>query len=154
VNQYTSLQPVFGMDFVNTVLAAYKTVPGGALIVGGKVRLSQDPAFAPTPASLIADLAAQEANFSGYTAGGYAAVLSAPVVITPFIQGVLIPALAIAAVASPFVPNDVTGYWLDDGTNVIMAERFADLGIAAFGAPADFLSLLLVLPFNLLQAAA
>jgi hypothetical protein len=136
---------------MNAVIAAFKTVPGAALIVAGKVRLSQDPSFAPTPDSTIAGLAANEADYSGYAAGGIAAVLSAPVNLSNNAQGTIISATFTAVSATPFVPNQVYGWWLDDGTNFIAGERFVNNGQAPFGAVGDFLALIVLLPGQLLQ---
>jgi hypothetical protein len=151
VNSYESQQVGYGSAFADTILAALKTVPGGALIVTGKVRLSQDPAFNPTPLSVITDLTPNEANYSGYAAGGIAAILSAPLNLSTVCRGVLIPALFLDTTGSPNVTNVVYGYWIDDGTNVIAFERFANNQTANFTGTGDFLSLTILLPIQLSQ---
>lgn len=143
---------VFGIAFVDTVLAALKTVASAALIATAKVRLSTDTAFNPTPNVTISALAAHEAAYTGYTAGGVAAVLSAPVNPSTVVLGVLIPALFIATSSGSFVPATVTGWWLDDGTNFICGEAFGGGNTANFGQPGDFLDLTVVVPFGLQQS--
>jgi hypothetical protein len=154
VNTFASQNPQYGQAFLDTVLAAFKTVPGGALIVAGKLRLSKDPAFAPTPQSLIADLTPEECDFSGYTAGGYGLTLSAPVNLSTTVEGVLAGATAIATTASPFVANNVYGYWVDDGANVVLSEAFGAAGPIPIGAAGDFAQVDLRLPVGYVQPAA
>lgn len=151
---YQAKSVTFGRTFINTVLAALKTVPGAALLVAGKLRLSQDPSFNPQPSSLIADLTPAEADYSGYVAGGVAVVLTAPVNLSTVADGVLFTALYLAAAATPFVANNVTGWWIDDGTNYVAGERFQNNGVASFSAPGAFLNLTAVLPQQLIQGTS
>jgi len=69
----------YGLTFLNTVAAAFKADPGAALVVTGKIRLSKAVGFNPTKDSTRAELAADEADYSGYTAGGIAVSMSDPV---------------------------------------------------------------------------
>lgn len=149
---YASQSVVFGLDWINTVLAAYKVAPLAALTDLAKLRLSKDPSFNPTPASTITDLEANEADYSGYAAGGVAVVLSAPVLLSTVCSGVLFPYTFLATSASPFVPATVYGWWMDDGTNFIAGERFANSQNAGFAAPGAFLALTTVLPFQTRQS--
>jgi hypothetical protein len=151
---YASKSVVFGTAFAKTVLAALKTAPANPLINTGKVRLSHDPAFNPIPASTVAALVAQEASFSGYTAGGIAVALSAPLNLTTQVDGVLTSALFLAVTASPFVADVAYGWWIDDGTNVIAGEAFAGGVNVGFNGPGDFLDLEVFLPYVLHQATA
>jgi hypothetical protein len=151
---YQAIQAIYGQTFVNTVLAAFKTVPGGALVTAGKLRLSNLQTFNPTPANTISDFSANECAYSGYTAGGIAVVLTAPVNLSTIVDGVMFTALFEATSASPFVPDTAYGWWIDDGTNVIAAERFANNGAAGFGAPGAFLNLTAILPMRLMQPTA
>lgn len=152
--EYTSQEVVINRDFANILLGALKVVPGGALLATGKVRLSSDPAFAPQPGDSLASYVAGEATFSGYPAGGIAVSLHTGLNVSTQIQGALTTALFIAATAMPFVPGNVTGYWIDDGTIVAVAEKFAGGVTVNFGAVGDFLELDAVIPVNLFQAAA
>jgi hypothetical protein len=154
VPSYNSQQVGFSQFFANELLTAITTRPAAALVAAGKVRLSQDPAFNPTPQSTMAALATNEANFSGYTAGGDAATIGTPVNLSPNCQGVLATAMFVAAPAGPFVPNTVYGYWVDDGTNVVAYERFANGASFSFASPGDFLDLTVLLPVQLTQATA
>ncbi len=155
MTNYQSQNIVYGQAFADTVMAAFKTVPGGALIASAaKLRLSQDPSFNPSPGSTIASLASGEANYSGYTAGGLAVVQTGPVNTSPSCQAMFVPGVFVATTGSPFVPNSVTGYWIDDGTNVIMGERFAGGATATFAEAGDFLVVSVLLPEQELQATS
>lgn len=151
INQYTSKSVVFGLTFANTILAALKTVPSAALISSGKVRLSNNPSFNPVPTSTITSLAANECAYSGYTAGGIAVSLTTGLILDGVTQGATTSALFEATTATTFVPDVAYGYWIDDGTNMIMSERFANGGVGTFSAPGNFLDLIVLLPYQLLQ---
>lgn len=116
------------------------------MIATAKVRLSTNPSFVPNSLATIAELAANEANYSGYTAGGVALVVGSPVNLSPTCQGAVTAVSFVATAASPYVPSNVYGYWVDDGTNVIAQEAFAGGASVGFGAPGDFLELVLELP--------
>lgn len=149
---WTAQNVVYGRTFANAVMAALLAAPVDPLIDTGKIRLSQDPAYNPTPDSTVAGLEAYEADYSGYAAGGIAMVVSAPINASQNVQGTMSSVLFKATTATPFVQNSVYGWWVDDGTNVILAEAFPGGTIALFGAINDFLQLDVVTPFGLLQA--
>lgn len=148
---YNSQQVVFGTAFLNTIMAALKTVPMAALVVGAKMRLNTNPAFNPQPSDTIADNTANEADYSGYAAGGIAVVLSAPVNLSPTCQGVVSSGLFLATTATPFVPSVAYGYWVDDGTNIIIAEKFGGGTNFPFASAGDFLDLIINLPAQAIQ---
>lgn len=150
---YETKSVVWGRVFANAVLTAFGTDPAAALLVTPKVRLSKDPAFAPTPDSTRAGLAANEADFTGYTAGGYTPTFSAPVRIGNNLQALLATVLPIRGVTLPGVNNTVFGWWIDNGTDVVVAESFAGGFQADFSNPGDFLDLSVVLPYMLGQSA-
>lgn len=151
---YSSVNVILGRDWMDDVVAAVKTDPGAALLLTPKVRLSQDPAFNPQPNSTRAGLVAGEADFSGYTAGGYTYTVSDPLTLGTNIRGVAGNVVPVCAVASPQVVNTIYGYWIDDGTNVVVAERFDNGTTYQFASPGDFLDLLVMIPFGLIQPAA
>lgn len=151
MTNYVAQSVTLGQTFVNTILDALLTRPAGALIVTGKLRLSKDPSLVITPQSTRAALAANEADYSGYTAGGIAAVVSAPVNLSNNAHGVLVQGLFEATTATPFVSANVTGWWIDDGTNLIAGERFSGNQIAAFAAVGAYLSLTAMVPLQLIQ---
>lgn len=150
--QFTSLNPIYGTDFLNTILAAYKTTASGPLIASAKVRLINSPTFAPTPATTIADLAAVECAYSGYAAGGIALTVGAPVNLSRTCQGAVTALQFLATAATPFVQDSAYGYWVDDGTNMIVVEMFPAGTVAPFGSAGAFLELLLQLPQQAPQA--
>jgi hypothetical protein len=151
LNEYTAQQVTVGLTFADELLTALTTRPAAAIIAAGKIRLSQDPAFNPTPQSTVAALAANEATYSGYAAGGIALVLTVGLNLSPSIVGAVASALFVASGGGPFVSNNVYGYWVDDGTNLVVGEKFAGGGIASFGAPGDFLDLNVAVPLALGQ---
>jgi hypothetical protein len=151
---YQAQAIVYGQAFVNTILAALKTVPGGALVASAKLRLSNQVGFNPTKDATIAGLAANECNYSGYTAGGIAVVLTAPVDLSATVQGVMFTALFEAVAASPFVPDTGRGWWIDDGTNFIAGEAFAGGFVAPFAAPGNFVNLTAILPLPFAQSTS
>lgn len=152
MRSYQSQNVVVGRNFAATILAALGTRPAAALLATPKVRLSMDPSFNPTPDSTVAGLAANEANFSGYTAGGYAPTMSGPVNLAGDISGVTANVLPIATTATPFVSATCYGYWIDDGVNVIVAEKFAGGVTANFGSVGDYLDLQVSIPVELAQS--
>lgn len=150
---YRTAAVVWSKAFVDKVLSAIKTNPAAALVVAGKVRLSKDPAYNPAPGDAIADLTPQEADFTGYPAGGVALALSGPVNLGGAGDAMIADALFTGG--GPFlVDNGIRGYWIDDGAIVVCGERFADglvIGIAAAG---DFIELDLRLPLGFFESAA
>jgi hypothetical protein len=143
---YATQQAVYGTAFLNSILAAFKTVATAALVATAKVRLNINPAFNPGPGDTIAENAANEANFTGYTAGGAAVMLGSPVNLSPTCQGAIATANFAATSSGTFVSNVIHGYWIDDGTNVIFAEAFPAGVSFTFGVPGDFLELILQFP--------
>jgi hypothetical protein len=148
---YSSQQITFGIAWIDTVLAAFKTGTGTTpLVNSAKCRLNVSPSFLPTPGQVISGYTPNEANFSGYSSGGDAVTLSAGVNLSPTCEGVVATVTFISTAASPYVPNTCYGYWMDDGTNVILAEAFPAPGVP-FTAAGDFLSLLIQIPFQAIQ---
>lgn len=143
---------VYARPFMDTILAGYKTVPGGPLITTLTVRLLMGTLPAITPDTLLADLVALEANFSGYVLK--TPTMSAPVRLSTGDEGVIVNATFIATAASPFVTSTISGYFLTDGTLLVGAEAFVSGQQALIGFPGDFLSLDVALPGQLYQAAA
>ena len=99
--QYTSQQVIYGTAFLNTVLSAFKTVPGGPLIASAKVRLTTNASFVPTPTQTIAELAASEADYSGGKSRTFATTRAMGINVPPCIS---VMALLIAS-PNPSPPN-------------------------------------------------
>jgi hypothetical protein len=151
VAAYSSQNITYGNAYQKTAALAQKTAPTNPLINTAKVRLSTQLGFSPSGTATIAELAANEANYSGYTAGGLALTLTGPVNLSALCEGMIAALTFLATTATPFVPNTLYGYWVDDGTNVIAQEAFPAPGITIAG-PGDFLALLLQLPQQVNQA--
>ena len=152
--QFLTKSVVFGQVFANQVLAGMAVLPSTALLATSKLRLSNDPNFNPTPLSTVASLAANEAVFTGYTAGGVAVALVQALNLSTQIQGAGQVKVFVAVAGTPFVPDTLTGWWIDDGTVLQVASAFGASGPYAIGSPGDFLELLALLPVNLLQLAS
>jgi hypothetical protein len=149
MNVYKGQRAIWGRTFMATILAAFSARPGAALVVAGKLRLSNANPFNPTPDSTVASLAANEVTYSGYTAGGYATTFVGPVNFNPLEPGLIVVQNFLAVVAGPFVPDTAYGWWIDDGVNLIAAEPFAGGASAAFSSPGDWLDLVASMPFPL-----
>jgi hypothetical protein len=147
---YTSNRVVFGTAFLNTMLAALNAIPGAKLINAAKCRLSQAPGFAPAPGSLIAALAANEANFTGYTPGGVAFAATPVQNLSPNAQGTVTPVVFSATGST--TGNVIYGYWIDDGTNFIMGEAFPAGQAVNFASAGDFLEIIVEVPIQNRQA--
>jgi hypothetical protein len=152
--QHTVLNVVYGRAFANRWLLALTTRPAAALLATGKLRLSQDPAFAPTADSTVAALAANEADFTGYTSGGVTYATSGQLNVNPLIQGDVMDEVFVSVAGSPFVPNQLYGWWIDDGTDVVAAGTFGESAPIPISVPGDYLALQSILPVNLLQPSA
>lgn len=152
LNDYQSKNVVYGQAWAATLTAALKTAPMNPLVNAAKIRLSSQAGFNPLVSSTPASLAANEASYSGYPAGGIAAVLTAGLNLSSSCEGAIAQAVFEATAATPFVPGVAYGYWVDDGTNVILAEAFPAGQSASFNVPGAFLTLAVLFPTQLLQA--
>lgn len=97
------------------------TNPGGLLRTQGSTFKLFKSAFTPTPATTKADLDAIESSFDGYVeqtlamTQGYVDGIS-----VPYAQSQLLSFIKAAGVNT----EDVYGWWIDDGTNVIAVGVF------------------------------
>jgi hypothetical protein len=145
---YQSQTPVLTQAFVDTILAAFVTVPGGALVLTPKARLYN---AGPTPSPQVIASAYTECLFSGYAATSI--TLSAPVSLSAQVEGVIANATFIATTGSPYVPDTALGYFITDATDtLIMVEAFP--APLAFSAPGGFLDLAVVFPIALYPPVA
>lgn len=151
MSYWTPRSVVWGKTFLNSIVTALTVNPAAALIVTPKVRLSKDPAFAPDSSSTRAGLAANEADYDGYAAGGVAPVLSGAVNLAELVQGSIASVLFLGAGGAPFTGNTIFGWWMDDGADVIVAEAFPAGQEVPIASAGDFLDLEVVLPFPLLS---
>jgi len=101
----------------------------------------------PVAADMVGDYT--EADFSGYTSGGYAATWSA--VLNNGTQMISLSASALPVVASadPQVENTLYGYWWSNANGLILAEKFPNGGTVSMGSPGDFLDLLALFAVDL-----
>ena len=150
---YRSQSVVLGTAFVDAILAAMTTRPAGALMVSPKVRLNASSTFSPQVGSLIADFTANETTYSGYTSGGVAYTPTGIGNLSAAAQAQYGSVTFAATAATPFVSGVAYGWWIDDGTNVLWAEKFTNGFVMSFGAPGDYLVLDLILPMQQRVAA-
>jgi hypothetical protein len=128
----------------NLMLAALAARPAAALWATPTVHLSQDPAFNPTQDSVLATLAANEATFTGYAAA--TPVLAGPYNSTVNTQVEISTVVFAATPSGSFIPNQIYGYWLSDGTNYIAGEAFGSAGPVAIQAAGDYVEIDLLVP--------
>jgi hypothetical protein len=86
-----------------------------ANLTGGNIRLYQDDGFVPDAQSVLADLAAHEANYTGYAAGGIA--LAGP--LGPYIDGENrwsenYPTVIFQPTGPVLVSNEIRGVFFED----------------------------------------
>lgn len=152
MNNYQGQKVVFGQSFADTVAKVFGSSSSVPLVASPKVRLSHDPAFNPTPQSTIASLAANECTFSGYPTGGDTATVSGALNLSTACVGAQLSVLFTGSSTTTFNPDTCYGYWVDDGTNLIVGEKFAGGASQGFAQNGDFLDLLVFLPIQLNQA--
>ena len=151
MKNYTSLAVVYGRAFVPKWMSALIAPVTAGILATAKLRLSKDPQFNPTPDSTIAQLAAMEADFSGYAPGGKALTLNAYVNSSGGADSYYAQVIFNAAVATPQVSNTITGYWIDDATEFCVGERFAAGQSAAIDILGDYLGLTVLDPMQFNQ---
>lgn len=149
---FASLSPVIGRAFAALLLDTIKNVPGAALGVTSKIHLSQDPTFNPQSSDDPADYTAGEADFSGYTSGGYAATWSAVLNNGTQMISLSASALPVVATASPQVENTIYGYWWENANGLILAERLPSGAQIAMATPGDYIDLLALFAVDLTPA--
>lgn len=97
------------------------TNPGGELRTQGASFRLFTTNYTPTVNTVLADLTAIEATFDGYAAKTLSMTLGyVDGTSVPYAQSQLLSFIKTAGVNV----NDVTGWWIDDGTNVICAGKF------------------------------
>lgn len=146
-------QVVFGEAFLGGLLGTLAAVPAAALLATGKLRLSADPLFAPVPGSTLASLVSGEATFTGYPAGGVAFLGVGPVNISSGGRAIVQDHVFVGGAAFA-VANNLTGWWIDDGTNFAVGEAFGPGNAVGINATGDFLDLLASIPLEAFQDAA
>jgi hypothetical protein len=139
-----SQAPTVARGLLNLICAAYKTTATGPLAPTLAVHLFDSGGLSLNPDTTLAALTAVESAFSGYAMQSL--TLSGPVEFSPLAQGMLGNVTFTATTASPFVTGNATGYWVDDGTNLVLAEQFGPGFNVPFGLVGAFLDLSVVLP--------
>lgn len=111
-------------QFFTTEAALNQATLNKAAFAGSKLRLTKAP-FTPVPTTDRATFLANECDFDGYPAGGYAiAAYTGPlnfagggaVLTSPLVNIVYGPA------GAPPVGNSVSGWWIDDTTPAVVAS--------------------------------
>jgi hypothetical protein len=103
--------------------------------------------FAPSPDTLTADLTAVEAGFSGYA---FATPSSfGPVTFGTSQVGLVFDNLWVASATIPFIPDTVTGWWLQVGSDWALAAFFVSPGAVAIAQSGDWLALDAAVPLSL-----
>jgi hypothetical protein len=142
----TSDTVVYGRTWLAAALTAWTTVPVAVPLDTANIHLMGAAGFLPTADTTLDALTAVEAAYTGY--GPDSPGFSAPVSLVG--GGLGLPALASFLATAPtppdpFVPDTITGWWVDDTTNVIAAGTFTPAQIAV---ATDWLLLILLLPIE------
>lgn len=148
---YESENVILSQYIRNAMLTTLTTRPGAALWQTPKIHLSNLSTFAPAPTATLASLTANETAFSGYTAATVTAVV--PVNVSPTVQALIATVVFEATTASPFVPDTIWAYWGDDGTNWLVAEKFANGASIPIASAGDYCQIDLIFPLGTPQAA-
>jgi hypothetical protein len=93
-----------------------------------KLRLFKD-VFDVNDATVLADLTPHECDFDSYTPGGYMLTFTPGYITIDNIPSNESQMIAII-MATAAVTNTVTGWWIDDGTQVWMVAKFDGAGIS------------------------
>jgi hypothetical protein len=144
---------VLGRGITQALLDALSTVPTAALAATPKMRLSHDPAFAPISTSLPSELAAEEAMYTGYTAGGLAVLFGTPLNLSPSIQGITASITFEVGATAPTTPDSIYGYWIETTTELVCAEAFPTGLVFGMAAPGDYLTIVCAFALGLYQDA-
>jgi hypothetical protein len=141
--EYQIVDLVYNKTFLDAVLAAELTVPGGALIPTPTVMLFNLATLNPAPDTLIATFTANKCTFSGYA--DQALTLAGPRNTGPQSLGNIGNVIFSATAATPFVPDTAYGWAILSGGDWIAAGKFDAPFVVPFQAAGDFLSLLVQL---------
>ena len=117
-----SVLPIIGSFIQAALLACLGTRPAAALIASWKVHLFTAGPNPITPATVPADFT--EAAFTGYPAGGIAVTFPGGPINLTSQQGIALLQSAVFICSAGGTPESILGYWIDDGTNMILAETF------------------------------
>lgn len=147
---YQAKNVIVSKTFGDAIVAAFSARPAAALLgATPKLRLGTDPGMVIDKTTTLADLAAQEANYSGYTAGGVTPTVTGPVNEGEDQVAAVVNNVFVATTASPFVGNTVCNWWIDDGTNLVVGETLDEADRVEIAEAGDFYDLLAVLPVSL-----
>jgi len=91
----------------------------------GKIRLFKNSLGVPTVNTLKADFEAEEADFTGYPAGGYDITDMLPVMPAPG-GGVVITSNKVNVSYTSGDPNTIGGYWVEDGAGNVFDSFIYD----------------------------
>jgi hypothetical protein len=142
----TSETVIYGRTWLAAAMTAWTTAPMAPPLDTSNIHLMGAAGFTPTADTTLDALTAVEAAYTGY--GPDSPGFSAPVSLIG--GGLGLPAIASFLAAAPtppdpFVGDIVTGWWVDDTTNVIAGGTFAPVPIAV---ATDWLLLVLLLPIE------
>lgn len=149
---YQTQNFVYNRTFMDNLLKAFSTIPAAKLIATPTLCLLTGSPPNITPDTLLSDLAAAKANFSGYVDG--TPPLTVPVRLSSGAEAAIGSSTFVATTASPFVSNVIVGYYLTDGTNLVGGELFPSGTVLPIAFAGDFVEIDLVLPGACYQAAS
>lgn len=145
--RWAAQKVVLAKRIADLLLGTLSARPAGALLTAPKLHLSKDAAFAVIPTSSSVTLALQEADFSGYAAGGVAVVFVGPVNMGSQADGLIMDNVFLRTLGTPDIGESVYGWWIDDAAGFVCGEAFGQP--LALDLVEDFLDLLIAVPINL-----
>lgn len=143
-----SINPTLGAAFASAIVAAFKAVPGAALVSAPVVKLWKDIAFEPVASTAATEFDAAECDFTDYVAK--MATLSDEADLSENSVGDTATVSWIVEEAGAVTGNTVYGYWVENAAgDVILFERFADGDEVPMGEDGAQLILVVAIPIPL-----
>jgi hypothetical protein len=138
---------LFRRGAATALVASTATLPTDPIMDGAVLHLMGGGGIVPTPDTLLADLTAVEAGFSGYAAAtppGSIGELN--LALRGVGEGWINEWVATDPSPDPFIPDTVTGWWAESGGNWVIAGTLRGPESVPIAAPLDWIYLLIVLP--------
>lgn len=137
---------IYSEEFNRVVAAAFKTNPAAALMVTPMCRLIKTEGFVITPATTLAQVEAEEADFTDYVEK--ATTLTEPVNVGPDVEG-LISTVTWNMSTDPVVTeNTIYGYFIEAAGVLVMSEMFAAGQQVSMANVGDYLTINLSWPLQ------
>lgn len=138
---FQTISVVRSRAWLNKLIGALKTRPAAALLATAKVRLLKDRTLSLNELTTRAELAAHEADYTDYPAGGATLTPPDPINYNILGQGWAAAQLYNMTTVPTVTGNDIAGYWVDDGTDPVVMEYFPVGQDVPMQKPGDWLEI-------------